>query len=347
MRKYIQHPLAAGILCLLLIVLFHSPRWWLLVHESPGTCEWDRALSYLQQCEDPFRADVEPAMHWRFVPQVFVWAVGGDRAVGLAVPWLGVVALASFVFYRLRKHGYDVGTAFGLCTLLLSSAPTLVSLGWLGMNDAWVALGLAVLAFGERRLPILLACVLCPLIDERFVFGIPGAVLVRYYPFEGVRWRVILGCLLGALAPFLVYRAIGLALGRGGMSGFLLSSIQSSRAYLWCAPMGLWMAFRFAYVPPALRIHREFAQRRLACIALVSGCAVPTVVGFFLATDTMRTASILLPLCLWGVLGSQQVDRTWAYWLAFGNLVVPVAQVTYTKITPVNSILIELWRILR
>jgi hypothetical protein len=347
MRKYSQHPLVAGLLCLLLIVLFHSPRWWLIVDESPGTCEWDRARSYLLQCEDPFRVDVEPAMHWRFVPQVFVWAAGGHRAVGLAIPWLGAVALAAYVIHRLRKQGYDAGTAFWLCTLLLSTAPMLVSLGWLGMNDAWVALGLAILAFEERRLPIILACALCPLIDERFVFGAPGAVLVRYYPYEGIRLRVIAGCLLGALAPFFVFRAIGFAMGRGGMNGFLLSSIQASRSYLWCAPLGLWMAFRFAYIPPVLRIQSEFSHRRVACIALVGGCLVPTLGGFLLATDTMRTASILLPLCVWGVLGSQQVDRKWAYWLALGNLVVPAAHVTYTKIMPVNSILVELWRVWR
>lgn len=347
MRRCIDYPVVAGALCLLVVLLFHSPRWWIIAKQSPGTFEWDRANSYLLQCENPFRQDIEPAMRWRFVPQVFVHAVGGNQALALIIPWLGTLALSGSVNQLLRKHGYDRATAFWLCTALLSSAPVLVSTGWLGFNDAWIGLGLVVVAFGSSRTAMALACLFCPFIDERFVFGLPGAVLLRYYPFIELKWWSLFGRVAFAMTPFLVGRAVGLAFGRSGTTGFLVSSLRSSTAYLWVAPLALWMAWRFAYFPAVRRIKHELRLHPQACAAIVAGCLAPTLFGFTMAADTMRTASILLPLCLWGVTSPAKIDLNLARWLALGNLIVPAAHVTYTKITPINSALIELWRVLR
>jgi len=286
-------------------------------------------------------------MRWRFVPQVFIYAVGRDHLLALALPWFGALVLAVYVLRTLRERGYDPYTAILLGTALLSSAPIFVSTGWLSFNDAWVALGAMALAFSRGRAVVIISCAICPFIDERFIFAIPGALLIRYYPFTEVRWAGIALRMMAAIAPFLICRAIGLALGRGGPSEFLLSTVKSSTSYLWVAPLALWMAFRFAYIPAIQRAQSEFSPHRAAVIVLICASLAPVVVGFTLASDTMRTASILFPLCLWGMLGPTLIERKWALWLALGNLVVPAAHVTATKIVPINSALIELWRLLR
>ena len=347
MRTLLRYPIVAGALCLLLVLVFHSPRWWLIVKPTPGTAEWDRATSYLAQCQAPFRADVEPAMRWRFVPQVFVFATGGNRTVALLIPWLGALTLAWSINRLLRQRGYDPVSAFWLGTVLLTSAPILVATGWLGMNDAWVALGLLAVAFSDSRLAIALACLVCPFIDERFVFGLPGAFLVRYYPFSNRSCASVLGRLLAAMLPFIFVRGIGFALGHRDNSRFLLASANASSTYLWVAPLALWMAWRFAYFPAALRIAHDFRQTRLECVLLLCGSLGPVLLGFTLASDTLRTASILLPLCVWGVVGPTLMDRRTIGWLAFASLVVPVAHVTYTKVIPINSSIVELWRLVR
>src|SRR3954462_11420056 len=88
--------LGAGLLCLVVIAACHSPRWWLLTSPHPGSFEWERAASYLKQCDAPFRSDIEPAMRWRFMPQAIVYLVGGGHALALAFPWIGVWAYLSF-----------------------------------------------------------------------------------------------------------------------------------------------------------------------------------------------------------------------------------------------------------
>lgn len=350
-----DRPLLAGLLCFAVILVFHSPRWWLMIREAPGTFEWDRALTYLRQCTAPLSENVEPAMRWRFVPQVFVWLLGGSRALALTIPWLGAWALLAFLHRLARRHGADALVALCMTITLGASAPLLVSTGWLGMNDAWVALGLCYLAFGETRALLALGCVLCPFIDERFVFGVPCAVVVRnltasapVQPRLAFTLRVI-GQTVLAVAPFAAGRIGGLLLGRDvhGDANFLSSSVRGSTIYLGTAPLAAWMAFRFAWVPVAQAFATCFKAEPYRVGLLVLASAGPVLIGFLLASDTMRTTGIVLPLCVWAALGlARNVAPAYWRWLALANLLVPAAHVVYTKVGPINCLPLELWRLL-
>jgi hypothetical protein len=345
----------AGLGCLAVIVFFHSPRWWLIVRETPGAFEWARALTYLKQCADPFRTDIEPAMRWRFIPQILVFALGRSPAVALLIPWLGCWALLAFVHYTARSRAIGERDSLMLTLVIGATAPVLVSTGWLGINDAWVILGLCYLIFGGRRWLLVLACVACPLIDERFIFGVPYVIALRALPAaapgKSMAWlKSVAPQVALALLPFVLVREIGTAV-RGGSpadAGFMRDAIRDSRTYLAYAPVGLLMAIRIAVVPAAPGLVAEWRKRRGAS-GIVFGLAGGAVlIGFLLAADTMRTAGLLVPLLLWGTLATARAGTRVPWrWLALAALLLPAAQVTNTKIAPINSLPVEVWRLIR
>lgn len=354
LQKILGTPAVAAFVCLATILCFHSPRWWIMKGHAPETFEWARGLAYLSQCESPFRTDVEPAMRWRFLPQIIVWACHGGRGLGLAFPWIGVWALITYLFVLARDSGRTAVDAFVAVVILASTAPVLVSTGWLGFNDAWVALGLCYAAFGRSAVLLVLICVLCPFIDERFIFGLPCAFVLRNWgllesDFRRGAGRAVAQCVCGAL-PFLSVRLLGAAGGRNDETyeHFIFQSVRGSTSYLWFAPLGFWMALRFAAFPAVQRLVGYVRTAPRASLLLVSSALIPVAIGFSLASDTVRTAGILLPLCAWGVLGTDDKDSSRRNrWLAVASLVVPVAHVTFTKVVPINSLPVELWRLLR
>jgi len=60
---------------LALSVLFFAPRLWLMQHYVKGSFQWDRAHTFLAQCEQPLRRDIEPAMDWRLLPPLAAHAL--------------------------------------------------------------------------------------------------------------------------------------------------------------------------------------------------------------------------------------------------------------------------------
>ena len=108
------------------------------------------------------------------------------------------------------------------------------------------------------------------------------------------------------------------------------------------------MALRFAYFPAVQELARIFPARRMTVLLIVAAAVVPVLIGFFLATDTMRTAGILISVAMWGAIEfAKRGDTLQWRWLVVAALLVPAAQVSYTKVAPINCLPYELWRILR
>lgn len=352
-NRWVQSPFAVAWIILVLVIAFHSPRWWILLHPNGDTVEWNRATIYLQQCLDPWRDDLTAAVRWRFVPQVFVWSVGGGAALALVLPWFGAVALIGYLYHLIRRQSNDWCKTVCATVVLAASGPVLVSTGWLGINDAWFVLGLCYLAFGKYRIGLVVACLLGTFIDERFIFGLPPALWLRAMSKPDRDFKTTLQTaaklMLAALVPFLVSRLLGTTLAERDTARdgeFILKSLQQSGAYLWCAPLGAWMALRFACFPAAeswladLRVHKRTA------LILLAVTVIPIAIGFLLASDTMRTAGIALPLCVWGTC-RLVAKKSRAYWLglAAASLLIPAAHVTYNKVMPINSLPLELLRL--
>lgn len=333
-----------------LSVVFFAPRLWLMRHYLPGTFQWERAHAFLLQCEDPFRRDIEPAMLWRLLPPLVCHTLRLPGLMPLALPWLGIVATTGYVAILCRRRFDDWRFVAGGTLLFATTSAVLVPVGWLGINDAWVWLGLLAVAFSRARWALPLACLLGPWVDERFIIGFPLAWLVRLIDRgEGWRWRALLDGLW--LMP---YAALRLWLSRADPAASQAADIFIGGAgtrlhvLLPIAPLGWWLGLRAAWV--AIFCAGLNASRRQN--ALVAVTAVLTaVVSVALASDLSRSIAVEMPLIFFGCFAFARDNPAQApralLLLAIANLLIPAAHMSYTKIDPINPLPIELFRLLR
>jgi hypothetical protein len=344
------HDPGLALLALLLSVLFFSPHLWLMQEYRPGTTQWDRAHTFLLQCEQPLRRDIEPAMLWRLLPPVVAHALHLPGRTPLLLPWLGLLVTTGYVARLLRRRLDDSRYVFGGTLLYATTSAVLVPVSWLGMNDSWVWLGLLAVSFGRSAWAAPLACLLCPWIDERFVLGFPLAWLVaRLDRHEAIFSRSAL------LALWLLpYAAVRLTLSRHDASAsaatdsFLRMQFTHGFRLLPLVPLAWWMGLRAAWAP----VGYAFWDLPRARGALVAGVLLGTLgVCVILASDLSRSVAISLPLVLAGCFAFARREPVAAPRLLFAlgviNLLIPAAHMTYVNIDPINPLPIELYRLFR
>lgn len=333
---------------LALSLLFFAPRLWLMCVYVPGSFQWDRAHTFLLQCELPMRRDIEPAMFWRLLPPLVANVLHLPGKSPLALPWLGVISATAYVAVLLRRHLDDLRFVFGGTLLFTTTSAVLVPFGWFGMNDAWVWLGLLAVAFGRARWALPAACLLCPWIDERFIIGFTLAWLVaRLDRCEPIFGRALLHCLW--LVPYTVLR---LWLSRhdagAATSGFLRGQLQDSIKILPLVPLGWWMGLRVAwgFVGYVLWSWPR-GQAAFACAVLLGTLGVSVL----LASDLSRSVAIITPLVLAGCFALARCEPqrapSWLLALGVANLVIPAAHMSYMHIDPISPLPLELFRLLR
>jgi hypothetical protein len=345
-----KHALKVGglSLAILLVVLaVFSPRWWLMDEPRPGTFQWDRGLTYLAQVEAPFDQDIEPAMRWRPAPPLVAHTLGLSGPSAFVVPWLGVFGLTAYCLQLLWNRTGNGAYAVAATLTLATTSGWLAPLHWLGLNDAWVWLGLLVVAFSPSTWRIGLAVLLCTWCDERFIIGLPLAWTVRWGGKDPMNRRNLL-TVAGALLPYVVVR---LGFGGSPWAGeterhFIASHLLMSREWIGFAPLGWWMGLRAAWVPLVYELTQVTARARLGLLAVLAATAGVTVV---LAADLSRSAAIVLPVAMAGLIrhGTQTpatVATRHARWLALIGLLLPAVHVVARKLDPVENIAIELLR---
>lgn len=340
-----RRPLPCAALCLLVTLAVFAPRLWLMRTEMPGTFQWDRARTYLQQSKDPFRRDIEPAMLWRVLPPLAAHTLGLKGKTPLVLPWLGVVAMTAYVAALCRRRLDDPRYILGGTLLFTASSAVLAPAHWLGLNDAWTWLGLLAVAFGRSRWATPLACLLAPWVDERFIIGLPLALLVRATDREEpLNGRLVATGLW--LLPYAVVRVwfSAAAAATQPTEDFLRTQLGTIALLVPWAPLGWWMAWRAGW----LAIAYACTPRRPG---LVLAAAATLGVSLALASDLSRSAAILAPLALLGVFDHARrapatAPRT--VWLvALGNLLIPAAHVTFTKFDLISPLPIEIIRLFR
>ncbi len=342
-------PLAASVLgALVLSLLFFSPRLWLMQDVVPGSYQWSRALTFLRQCEAPLRTDVEPAMLWRLLPPLIAHGLHLPGKVPLLLPWLGVLAATGYAAVLLQRRCADHLFVFGGTLLFATTSAVLVPVGWLGLNDGWVWLGLLVVAFGRHPWTAALACLLCPWVDERFIIGFPLAWLVARMD----RNEPILGRAMATALWLLPYGLIRLCWDRQGAAeatgSFLRLQISESLPLFALAPLGWWMGLRAAWLAIGCALWDGPAGRRaLLAITLLTTLAV----SLLLASDLSRSAAIATPLVLAGCFAALRRYPVVAPRLVLAcgvlNLLIPAAHIVHRNIDPINPLPIELFRLLR
>lgn len=345
-------PLSLGLIavgCLLLSVLFFSPRLWLMRDYTPGSFQWDRGHTYLLQCEQPFRRDIEPAMQWRLLPPLLAHYLGLPGNVPLVLPWAGVLALLGYVAVLHARRLPDARYVFGGTLLVATTSAILVPVGWLGINDAWVWLGLLTIAFGRARWALAITCLLCPWIDERFIIGLPLAWVVRCLDSGAPLFSRQLTPLVWLL-PYGILRVIfGGGLTPGGTSShFLSTQINSVSVFLPMAPLGWWMGLRAGWLGVGYAGFTAPSERRWLA-GLVLGATL--AISLLLASDISRSAAIILPVLLLGAFALARRHPARAPLILLGtacaNLVIPAAHVVLTKIDPINPLPVEIFRLIR
>jgi hypothetical protein len=347
-------PAYAGVavgMALVLSLFFFSPKFQLWDFRLVDNFEVSRGRTFLAQCLSPLRRDIEPAMQWRLLPPLVCHALGLQGRSALLVPWAGVIVLLGTCVGLLRREGLTRLQAALATALTGTTSAVIVPLGWLGMNDAWAWAGLAGVGVGRALAP---ACLLLPWVDERFVIGLPLALAVRLATAMGeenitcarlARQWVMAGWWL------LPYAALRLALrarGFGDASGpFLHYVLTGFLTWLPFAPLGWWMAWRVVWVPAGLLLA---GSRRLG---FAGGGLVLGTLGIMvvLAADLSRSAAILLPIMLLGLIRLVRREHAQASrWLAvllLLNLALPALHVVYVKTDLISPLPLELFRLWR
>jgi len=331
-------------------MFFFSPRWWLFREAAPESFQWSRGLGYLSQCEHPLRTDIEPALRWRLLPPGISHILGLRGTQCLVVPWLGIVALlAGCAIWGETWLGSRVST-LALTIIVATTSAVLVPLGWIGMNDPWAWLGLLAVCLGRGRWVLPLACLLCPWVDERFVVGLPLALLCRHQIFAADFYlkRELPG--LVGLLPYLVARAISILGAHDTASGdFLHRTLVGSVAWLPLAPMGWWMGLRASWLLVGVSyVSATKSRHEWQWVLTTLGTLI---LGAILAADLSRTAAMMLPLIAAGAIALKRTQPETAssilILVAMANLILPAAHVVYTHIDLISPLPIELYRILK
>lgn len=340
--------IVAGTLLIVLIVF--TPRLSLMREPSLGTFQWTRGLTFLKQCEQPFRTDIESAMHWRVLPPLVAHTVGLSGHAAFLLPWLGALAATTYVAVLFRRRIDNWRWVAGGTLLFTSSSAILVPLHWLGVNDGWVWLGLLAVSFGRAKWTLPASCLLCPWVDERFIIGFPLALLCALLS-RSSRWS-IRDSLAGLwLVPYLATRFI-VSLYAPDAAANTLGFIQSVAHNLapmtpWI-PLAWWMGLRAGWLPFAYAVSTVPTNLRALTAATLALTLSATV---FLAADLSRSIAIVSPLVLLGCFAYAERHPVSAAGvllkLALFNLLVPAAHIVHNKIDLISPLPIELVRIVR
>ncbi len=344
--RTIRHCGLLALAALALSVLFFSPRLWLMTEEVPGSFQWSRATTFLLQCEAPLRTDVEPAMLWRLLPPLVAHGLHLPGKTPLILPWFGILSATIYVAVLLARRCADNRFVFGGTLLFATTSAVLVPVGWLGLNDAWVWLGLLAVAFGRSAWTAPLACLLCPWIDGRFIIGFPLAWLAgRIDRNEPLCGRPSLTALW--LLPYVLVR---LSFDRQGTAtqSFLQNQTNESLQLLPMVPFGWWLGLRAAWVAVGYAVWRASADRRW----LFAGVLLATLtVSLLLASDLSRSVAIASPLVLAGCFAAvrrlPELAPRLVLGLGIANLLIPAAHVVHRHIDLINPLPVELFRLLR
>lgn len=329
--------------------IFFAPRLWLMTGYFPGSFQWDRAQTFLLQCEQPFRTDIEPAMRWRLAAPLIAHTLGLRNTAAFIIPWAGVVLLLGYIARLLMQRTTDWAVIFAGTLTVATTSAVLVPIHWLGMNDAWVWLGLLVISFSPHRTALAVVVLTIPWVDERFLIGLPLALTVRFLHQQNLlrlsdAWLALL---------LMIYPIIRIAFGGNPLTGeveqsFLQENLRACIPRIGLAPLAWWMGLRAAWIPIGVAFWYANPRHRLRMGSVFLATAG---ISFVLASDMSRSSAIVLPVILWGVIKLIEAPldsaRRWMIGMAVLSVLLPAMHVVALKLDPIENLGIELIRLWR
>jgi|694.fasta_scaffold00833_20 hypothetical protein len=347
----------AVIIALLLSLFFFSPRFILWDLSRIGTFEADRANSFLQQIENPWGLKVESALRWRLLLPIFCHFLNIRGWFALSLSWLGVIVLLGQTAWIILRTTNNRWLSLTGCILVATTSAVVVSTNWLGMNDAWYLIGLMAVAFARNPRWLMFAILVSPWFDEKFLIALPLAIVTRWHQvFQEKSQKSLLELLILTiigLVPYIGIRFFTTMLqGDAVSSTFVQNGFINFLTWLPWAPLGWWMAFRlgwiFLIVAFWLLLRTGGGQYLLVNLGLFISSALLITI---LAADMSRSAAMVLPLIVWGWNDAPR-DSIWVKpnirnLIVFGNLLIPCMHVTYTKVSLISTLPLEIFRLLK
>ncbi len=352
--------LGAALAAAALSTFFFAPRfivWRAFGVPGPlgANIEIFRSPWFLHQVEQPF----EPienlsnvVIQWRMLFPLLAHYLHLPRPVLLALPWIGCIVALVVVARILWTHSRDTRLVW-LGTLLVATCSWyLVGTGWVLYFDGWLMAAMLLATFGQARWQLLLAALLAPWIDERFVLTLPLLVTVRWV-FLAARepqgWREItrdVAFLAVGLVPYLGIRGWAWTAGvlqpsKGFFEGFFTNSMGFNSP-IWVTLLGAWHGLRAAWLLvlalPVL-VWRTQGPFRSWALGLMLFFSLVVLLG--LAGDISRSASVVVPALLAAVI------MIWTGWrgrwvrpaitgICAANLLIPTMHVVTSN--PVSLI---------
>ena len=321
-----------------------------------------RGYFVLRQVRD-FGAEIDDVNHriirWRLLPPAVGRVLRLPDWMTLGLAHVGcLVLIVALTRFALRSGPEGPGSrreALAFAVVAGATAPFFTSMGWLGFYDSWLALGFLAVVCSPRRHWVWLACLLTPWVDERFVLGLPLALVARGLLAEGTwpAWRWWRAQALVPAALVLAYAVVRLQLGGAAGSqtveGYLKSFVFGRGIPLAMRGQGLWQGLRFAWVPVlgfalACSLGKFGGMRPRFRPVLAVGVGITALVGMWTVLDMARSMVLILAVVPVGWWWSVRQDWWRRHhvgpWLAVAALVVPAHHVVDRKLYPVDC----LWR---
>lgn len=342
--------------CFALLLFFFSPPLgvyavWGRAPELTGMLEVRRGASVLWQIDhlgQPIPDPLHGAIQWRLLLPFIGHAFGLPAPVFFALAPLGCLAVLAFVVGMLRRNGAGWADCALASIMLGVGGWFFASVGWLGYFDSWVVLALLLAAFARSRWSLWLACLWAPWIDERFVIGLPLALLCGYVfrsrpaapPAERRHdWKCDWGVPAGLAAAFVAVRLGVLAGATGGTAApsAYLQALHLGGTPPWRIALGAWEGLRAGWLFAVASVVFSFRSRWRAATLAGAGISV-ALISLGTAQDFGRALMFLTPLAGLGTLLALEARPRWlAPALRMGaaaTLLLPAHQVINDRATP-------------
>ncbi len=310
-----------------------------------GMLEVRRGVSVLQQVAQPgveIADKLHAAIQWRLLFPVVGHVLHLPPELFFPLAGVGCVLVLAFVITVLRRRGADFGFA-GLAAIILGAGSWFfTSVCWLGYFDAWVVLGLLLVAFAEASWPVWLACLWAPWVDERFVLAVPLALLCRWSlrtaTGKALAWKSELALPAGLTLAFVVVRlgVLGGKSAAGATVGGYLNALETSGATGPRIAWGIWEGLRIGWLGVAAALLLLGRER-----AVLIGVAVVVLVavGIGTAQDFSRAMMFVVPVALLGAVLAVGREAKFPRWLprtaAVLALLLPAHLVMSNRVNPI------------
>lgn len=342
----------------LVLLISFSPSWisfrsWIRVPEVfSNLIEVRRGVSVTLQVINPSTEIVDPIhkiVRWRLLMPVIGFMLNLPPLLVLALSPFSCLLTLCYLIIAAKRIGKLSWIESCLMACVAGAGSWFfTSMGWLGYYDGFLALALLVLAFSPSLWLLVISCIAAPWIDERFVMGVPLALVSRLvisggiaeFKLSWVKKNILLPVtLVGIYLPIRLWLA-----GQGNsntVSGHLASVAVFGLSYQRII-FGIWEGLRVGWIPLLLGIWVQYRSRNWICATLLAlGVLATTAAGLATANDLSRSMVILIPVVPLGwmifrnAFPSEKLTASWL--LAVFSLILPAHHVVSDFFIPVES----------